>query len=208
MSEIDKAKTVDIGVAMQDSMGYWEVRKHFLYYKAVFQYLSVVGYDAKRIIDVGSANAEYLSWASWIPDRSILDFKISGKFDGITAIETDFFEFYPEEKYDVALCCQVLEHVPDPRAFCEKLKNISRRLIITVPYKWQGYTPGHIHDPVDEVKLDGWMGCKPNFSQVIYEPFREARLIAYYDIENGVASRFEKKFIFEAIAKRASFIKI
>jgi len=205
MSQIEES--VDDGVLMQQSMGYWSARKHFLYYKAVFQYLSVVGYNAKKIIDVGSASAEYLSWASWIPDRSILDYKISEKFNGITSIETNFFDFYPIGKYDVALCCQVLEHVENPVMFCEKLKEICNKLIITVPYKWQGYTPGHIQDPVDDEKLYGWMGCKPNFSQVIYEPFREGRLISYYDIENGPASRFEKKFIFQAIADRASFIK-
>jgi hypothetical protein len=198
----------DYGFAMQESLGYWESRKHFLYYKAVFQYACVAAYNAKRIIDVGSASAEYLNWMGWIPDRSILDLKINGKFEGIRSIETDFFTFYPTEKYDIALCCQVLEHIENPLDFCKKLKDISDKLIITVPYKWQGYTPGHIHDPVDEEKLFSWMGVKPNFSQVIYEPFREGRLIAYYDIENGPTSRFDKKFIFNAIAKRAHFMKI
>lgn len=200
--------SADYGLEMQESLGYWNSRKHFLYYKAIFQYACVVAYDAKRIIDVGSASAEYLNWMPWILDRSILDFKIGGKFEGINSIEIDFLKFNPIEKYDVALCCQVLEHVENPTDFCSKLKEICNRLIITVPYKWQGYTPGHIHDPVDEEKLQLWMGIKPNFSQVIYEPFREARLIAYYDIENGHNSRFDKKFIFSAIAERAHFMKI
>lgn len=203
-----KQNQADYGFAMQESIGYWNSRKHFLYYKAVFQYACVAAYEAKTIIDVGSASAEYLNWMTWIPDRSILDFKISGKFEGIKSIETDFFTFNPAEKYDVALCCQVLEHVEQPDKFCEKLKGICKKLILTVPYKWQGYTPGHIHDPVDEEKLHSWMGVRPNFHQVIYEPFREGRLIAYYDIENGPNSRFDKKFIFTAIAERAHFMNV
>lgn len=173
-----------------------------LYYKALYQYVCIVGYDAKSIIDVGSASSEYLNWMQWIPSRDMLDFKISKKSEGIRSIEIDFFDFYTETKYDVALCCQVLEHVEDPEKFCAKLKTICKRLIVTVPYKWYGFTPGHIHDPVDEIKLKSWMGIEPNNFQIISEPFRESRLIAYYDIEGG-ASKFEKDFMFEAIAERA-----
>lgn len=193
----------DAGIRLQKKMGYWESRRHMLYYKAVFQYVSVVGYDAKTLIDVGAASAEYVQWMSWIPDRSILDFKIPRKPEGITCIETDFFTFEPPQSYDVVMCCQVLEHVPDPAAFCEKLKSIAKHLVISVPYKWLGNAPGHIHDPVDEDKLAGWMKLKPNNSQVVQEPFREGRLIAYYDLVNGPAARFDKEFIFAAIAERA-----
>ncbi len=199
----DDPPVVDAGIRLQKKMGYWESRRHMLYYKAVFQYVSVVGYDAKSLIDVGAASSEYVQWMSWIPERSILDFKIPRKPEGITAIETDFFDFNPPQTYDVAMCCQVLEHVPDPAPFCEKLKSIAKHLVISVPHKWLGNAPGHIHDPVDEEKLAGWMKLRPNNSQVVQEPFREARLIAYYDLVNGPAARFDKEFIFRAIAERA-----
>lgn len=205
--QIKHDDNLDQGVLRQKNMGYWNARKHFLYYKALFQYVSVVGYDAKSIIDVGSASTEYLKWMSWIPDRALLDFKIPKKIDGIRAIETDFFRFAVKEKFDVALCCQVLEHVDRPNLFCENLKNICKRLIITVPYKWLGSSPGHIQDPVDEEKLYSWMKIRPNHFQVIHEPFREGRLLAYYDLVHGPSSRFEKNFILDAIAERSHFMK-
>lgn len=193
----------DAGIIRQQQIGYWNARKHMLYYKSVFQYVAVAGFTARSAIDVGSASAEYLQWFGWIPERTLLDFAIPSRPDGITCIETDFYDFRPVEKYDIALCCQVLEHVDDPHRFCSKLKEVAERLVITVPYKWSGNAPGHIHDPVDEEKLRLWMGVAPNNSQVVYEPFREARLVAYYDLVAGPTHRFSKDFIMRAIAERS-----
>lgn len=195
----------DAGVRLQKKLGYWEARRHMLYYKSLFQFVSVIGYEAKSLIDVGSASAEYIQWMGWIANRTILDFKIPLKPKGITAVETDFLKFEPAEPYDLALCCQVLEHVPDPEPFCGKLKAIAKHVIVSVPYKWPGTAPGHIHDPVDEQKLASWMRLEPNSTQVVVEPFREARLIAYYNLVKGPAARFDKEFIFRAIAERASY---
>mgnify|MGYP001556431657 CR=1 FL=1 len=43
--------------------------------------------------------------------------------------------------------------------------------MVSVPYPWLGNAPGHINDPDDEVKLEGWMGVAPNAWQVVQEPF-------------------------------------
>jgi hypothetical protein len=197
------SQNTDQGALLQKSLGYWNARKYFLYYQAVFQYVSVIANEAQSIIDVGSASAEYIKWMPWIPSRSLLDYRIAyHPNDGIHRIETDFFKFQPDNTYDVALCCQVLEHVEDPTAFCDKLKTICNRLLVTVPYKWRGNAPGHIHDPVDEAKLRQWMRIPPNYSQVIHEPFREGRLIAYYDLEKGPGFRFDKLYVCNAIAER------
>jgi NAD(P)-dependent dehydrogenase (short-subunit alcohol dehydrogenase family) len=117
-------------------------------------------------------------------------------------VNTDFLQFRPEEKFDLVLCCQVLEHVSEPTLFCERLRDIAKQLIISVPYKWLGNAPGHVNDPVDEVKLEGWMQVKPNNSQVVYEPFREGRLIAYYNLVEGPRFRFKKDFVISALAER------
>jgi hypothetical protein len=147
--------------------------------------------------------AEYMGWMNWIPNRAVLDFKVRTRVPGIEIIEMDFYRFEPDEKYDVALCCQVLEHVENPKSFCEKLKTVCRHLLISVPYRWTGNAPGHIHDPVDEVKLKSWMELEPNSKNVITEPFREGRLIAYYNLEEGPKHRYSKDFIFNAIEGRA-----
>ena len=98
--------------------GYWEARRHMLYYKSLFQFVSVAGDEAKSRIDVGCASARYINWFGWIPNRSLLDFKIPAKPDGVECLEIDFEDFEPDQLFDLALCCQVLEHVDDPVRFC------------------------------------------------------------------------------------------
>jgi hypothetical protein len=46
------------------------------------------------------------------------------------------------------------------------------------------------------------MGIAPNSYQVIHEPFREGRLIAYYNLVEGPQFRFPKEFVLSAIAQR------
>jgi len=193
----------DAGVMLQETFGYWNTRKHLLYYKALFQYMCVAAYDAQSIIDVGSAGTEYLEWVPWVSDRVMLDAHISKSPSGIRFIEADFINFDLKDRFDVALCCQVLEHVEDPGSFCDKLKSICKRLIVTVPYNWPIGAPGHIQDPVDEHKLRQWMGLEPNYYQIVHEPFREGRLIAIYDLEKGPGQAYEKTFVFRAIAEKA-----
>jgi hypothetical protein len=180
---------------------YWNDRKHMLYYKALFQMISVVGYDARSLIDVGSSSAEYITWFGWIERRVQLNKgSFKGTLPGIERINADFFEWTPDDTYDVTLCSQVLEHVRDPRRFCDRLKSISRRLVISVPYNWRaGGTPGHVQDPVDEVKVRSWMGLKPNHQAIIREPFGPARYIAYYDLEQGERYRIPREFSRQAV---------
>jgi hypothetical protein len=151
----------DAGQLVHRQLGYWNARRQMIYYQALYQFVCVVGRNAGSLIDIGSASAQYVDWFQWIPARYILDFRIAKKPEGVTCIESDFLAYEPQQKFDVVLCLQVLEHVPNPAAFCAKLKSIARQLLVSVPYKWLGNTPGHIHDPVDEKKLEGWMGSSP-----------------------------------------------
>lgn len=196
---------MDKGIERQNRLGYWEARRHMIYYKSLFQFICVVADEAQSIIDIGSASAQYMSWLEWIPNRTLLDFNFKSKRAGFHYVEADFLKFQPKETYDVAVCCQVLEHVESPKLFCQALRGVARRLIVTVPYNWLGNAPGHLHDPVDEEKLKAWMQIVPNNQQVVPEPFRESRLIAYYDLENGPSARFDKGKVFEAIARRAQY---
>ncbi len=193
---------LDAGLARQAQLGYWAARRHMLYYQAVFQYAAVAGHSARNVLDVGCAGTDYVNWFYWIPDRYVLDYRIANPPPGTTAIETDFLSYKPESRFDLVLCCQVLEHVADPAAFCQNLKNVASNLIVSVPYQWLGNAPGHINDPVDEAKLQGWMGLQPNGWQIVQEPFRERRLIACYNLTEGPQFRYPKDFVLSAIAKR------
>lgn len=196
------APEIDAGLARQGALGYWAARRHMLYYQAVFQYAAVAGYHAKNVLDVGCAGTDYVNWLYWISDRYVLDYSIPHPPKGTIAIETDFLSYQPESKFDLVMCCQVLEHVPQPFEFCQRLKEVAANLIVSVPYQWLGKAPGHINDPVDGAKLKSWMGIAPNSHQVVSEPFRESRLIAYYNLTEGPQFRFPKDFVLSAVAQR------
>ena len=94
------------------------------------------------------------------------------------------------KRYDLAICLQVLEHVPQVEAFARKLFDISSSVLISVPYKWpKGNVKGHIHDPVDEAKLRSWTQRKPDYQIIVTEPFGASRLFAYYHRSDEVFSR-------------------
>src|SRR5262245_51157936 len=95
----------------------------------------------------------------------------------------DFMAYQPAERFDLVICLQVLEHLPEAALFARKLVETVRTIIVSVPYKWpKGKCRWHLQDPVDETKLDGWMQKKPIDVSVVTD--REARMVAVYQGEN------------------------
>jgi hypothetical protein len=66
----------------------------------------------------------------------------------VASITADVMAFEAAAMFDLVLCLQVVEHVPDPAAFIRKLLRTGRVLILSVPHNWAaGRAPGHRHDP-------------------------------------------------------------
>ena len=81
----------------------------------------------------------------------------------------------------MATCFQVLEHVPNAHGFAQKLLEISKVLVVSVPYKWEkGKNKTHVHDPVDETKLFEWFGREPDYFYLATELSGVKRLIQVY----------------------------
>lgn len=168
--------------------GYWSKRSNMMYYQYVDFLVRRLAADAGSLIDVGSANAQYIENFAWIPKRNTLDIRNPYASENVSGIEMNFFDFQPEEKYDFATCLQVLEHIPDAKSFARKLLEVADRVLISVPYNWkEGSSPHHIHDPVDFNKLLDWTGREPSYSIVVEEPLSRSpkrnRLICYYHPE-------------------------
>lgn len=102
---------------------------------------------------------------------------------GIVTHRGDFMDYEPGRDFDLVLCLQVLEHLPDPAAFCRKLLRLGRVVIVSVPYRWPPDKTGdHLHDPVDRKKLRAWAG-RGWIGREIVEDFkgpRGRRLIAVF----------------------------
>jgi trans-aconitate methyltransferase len=109
---------------------------------------------------------------------------------GITA---DFLTFKPKQRFDICLCLQVLEHIPDARAFAQKLLASSPRVLISVPYLWAADSHvQHVHDPIDEAKVVAWFGQSPSFSMISTEHRTGVRRLICYFEELGWKRRLEK----------------
>ena len=76
-------------------------------------------------------------------------------------VESIYEQVYPENSFDLVVCCEVLEHLKDPKVALQSLFKVSRRyLLLSVPNEplWRicnmfrgkylrhlGNTPGHIN---------------------------------------------------------------
>jgi Methionine biosynthesis protein MetW len=135
--------------------------------------------EGGRVIDVGSHETELLEQLDWFRSRVALDIQWVFPRRGIEAVLADFREYEPDGVYDLVLCLQVLEHVPQPQPFARKLLRTGRTVIISVPYRWPADDwESHVHDPVDEAKLREWVGADPVETSIVDDGKR--RLVAVY----------------------------
>lgn len=168
---------------------YWKKRQTLIYYQYVSLIVRAVAGNATSAIDVGSSNTSIIESFDWIPEKYALDKRNPYSSDKVVGIKHDFFKFQPPKKYDLALCLQVLEHVPDAAVFAQKLFAIADAVLISVPFQWpKGGCKFHIHDPVDSAKLRSWTNRKPDYHIVVRELLtyskNSRRLIAYYHPAN------------------------
>lgn len=157
-----------------------------MYYSYVDYIIRTVGRNAQSILDVGTAQCPYLEWFDWIPKKVSFDMVEPYRSATVEGLQGDFIDYkFLDAPYDIVTCLQVLEHVPDAKTFARRLFDIGKVVIISVPFKWpKSAADDHIHDPVDQHKLEDWTGRKANYYHVVKEPFRGRvgrRLIAIYE---------------------------
>lgn len=181
-------------------------RKHFRYYDSLFHTVLQYGADATSIIEVGCASDPFLKYLDWIDRRtcvapyfvsygkkliknstsiervtadfSIADFSIYPQ--SIERVTADFmkYELPKNKKYDLLLCSQVLEHVPDPASFMKKLISTATTSIMSVPYEWDdcGKSCGHVTDHISYEMILEWSSPHvPIYSGIVTERYDEKR---------------------------------
>ena len=164
---------------------YWRKRKDLVYLHVVRTLMDGLAISASSAIDIGSNGCPYITWLPDHVSKASLDLRRPYVGDGVESIKANFLKWDPPHRYDLVMCLQVLEHVPDVVPFCKKLLDISNVLVVSVPYKWpKNHSLNHIHDPVDEKKMRQWFGFEPNFSYVATEVIsKTSRLIQVFDLQ-------------------------
>jgi hypothetical protein len=177
-------------------------RKDLVYYSVVDFMTRVLGREAQSALDVGSGRLPVLEKLHWVQDRVSLDINRPYNSERVRGIRTNFLEWSPDRFYDIVLCLQVLEHIPDAASFMKKLLVCGRDVVVSVPYRWpKGAEKSHVHDPVDLAKVEGWAGIASNYHQVISEPFwgRTGRRLVVYFRPGDPAYRVSKRAVFARI---------
>ncbi|MCA9091091.1 MAG: hypothetical protein KDA90_20910 [Planctomycetaceae bacterium] len=158
-------------------MNYWYRRRHLKYYQTVRRWLEGMG-PMESLIDVGGWDTPVVTWGQFMR-RIAVDPRAPLEAPGIETVCCRWEEFVGNA--DVITCLQVIEHIDDVVPFCRKLRESAGTLIVSIPYKWrQGSCASHKHDPVDEAKLNDWLGS--DFKEEIIErdPDRMHRLCRRY----------------------------
>jgi hypothetical protein len=167
------------------SGAYWRGRQHLLYYQAVRQIVDFLGTPEASVIDVGSGNSPYLEWFDWAGERVSVDINVPYRSAKVAGLQADILTHTFPQTFHICMCLQVLEHIPEPKQFAQRLFEIGQIVVISVPFQWPaGLVKGHLHDPVDKSKLQRWTGRRPNYEFLVEEPLRErcaSRLISVYD---------------------------
>jgi 2-polyprenyl-3-methyl-5-hydroxy-6-metoxy-1,4-benzoquinol methylase len=74
----------------------------------------------------------------------------------VDLVQADFYNYVPKEKFDLVICNQVMEHVPDPARFAAKLLEVGHVVIASVPYLWPSNAFGHLHHNITHDQLVSW----------------------------------------------------
>lgn len=174
---------------------YWRSRSELMYYKYFFELMRCVAKDATSLLDVGSGNAGYLEWLNWIPTKVSVDIRSPYQSPNVRGIQANIHDMQIE-RFDICTCLQVLEHVPDATSFARRLFEMGNLIVISVPYKWpRNSNKWHVHDPVDESKVQEWFSREPNYTLIASELFdtrRGQRMFSIFDPKDP-----ERKFGFE-----------
>jgi len=158
---------------------YYNERKDFKYYKKVKEVLNSLHFSS--IIDVGCRKSPMMAGLGDNVYKAMLDIQEIPPMDDIHMIQADFYKWKPDRTYDVALCLQVLEHLDKPKEFAEKLLEVGKTVVISVPYKWKkGSCKYHTQDPVDKSKIKGWLGREPDEQHVVKDKDRERIICVYH----------------------------
>ena len=168
-------------------------REHLMYYRYIDMLLFALTQSASSIIDVGSNGMPVLEPLTWIKKRHSLDMENPYQSGKVLGIKENFYTFQASERYSFATCFQVLEHLDEPKLFCEKLFDIADDVLISVPYEWpKGHYKWHLNDPVTHESLKEWTGRDPAYFIIVEELFVGVkRCIYYYPHNSGLFSLAE-----------------
>jgi len=170
-------------------------RLQLKYYRdtwCTLRFLSKVRTGLRKVsmMDVGSAWPPFLLSVDWASRREIVSkyfpSSVRSRSDvydssGSIKVTVEDWMTYHGAKADVVLCSQVLEHVPNPRSFMQKLLRQGTWVVVSVPYRWKDYDAHyHLWHDVTLAQTEGWAGKHAKSYSIVRESDGGKRLIAVF----------------------------
>lgn len=161
---------------------YWAYRKDYVYLHVCKQIMKIVGSSATTIVDVGSNRTPILEFLPMVTNRYSVDPHTPYLEEGITSVYEDFLLWDSPTNVQFGTCLQVMEHVPNPTDFAQKLLDVCEVVLISVPYlEAPKVNAGHIHSMINLQTIEKWFGKSPNFYYIAREMSGDERIISLFD---------------------------
>lgn len=128
---------------------------------------------ALTALDVGAFESPLLSRFDWIPTLVATDMQsrpmVWDHIQGIAFVRGDFMSLSFGTMFDLVICNQVVEHLPDSvvSRFVTKLASLARVLIVSTTFMMpHGTVAGHIQDPISKAKFASWFRNASRWGQL------------------------------------------
>jgi hypothetical protein len=152
-------------------MGFYTERKEYKYYqlcKKILEELSEI--QQESILDIGCFDSPVSTWGNF-KTRYSVDKQNRANLKNVIKIVSEWPHVSNQlpPKIDVITCLQVIEHIENYRPFVDKILEMCKTAIISIPWKWpKSLCKYHVLDPIDEDKLNIIMG-KPYKQLTIFK---------------------------------------
>ena len=192
LSDSKKEEEMQRDLATDELWNYWKMlqnyagfRGDFQYYKTTFDIATTL-YEKNKgtVLDVGTKDVTVtLDMLPESFEKTAMDndfpegFKPNSK---IRLLNGNIYEINFDEPFDIVLCQQVLEHLPDPKKAFQRLLDFCRdTLVISVPYGSWHKTEW---DPINEKRVLEWTSGRIPDTERIVRDFGVERYVAGYKL--------------------------
>lgn len=153
--------------AMYKNRGAYDHKGRWLSY--YYQYKKVIALDPKRILEVGPGNgttSDYLRRVGF--DVTTVDYEAALQPDYVADVTNLPFK---DKEFDVALCCEVLEHIPFSEfpVAIKELNRVAKKVLVTVPDHRR--VPFSISLKIPFFEFFYWSLRMPTFKKHVFNDF-------------------------------------
>lgn len=155
-----------------DDRGYWSSRKNDRIYLMTVLFSHFFCRRKRSVADVGCHCSPLVLMLPGFERRYAIDPSDISKplWSGVDGAEyiNDYLRNVDialltggDDKFDLIICNQVIEHLHEPASFASELCERARRLIVSTTFETPaGLIEGHVQDPISLEKFESWFPRK------------------------------------------------